>query len=88
MKDLGTLGGTSSSARDINDLGQVVGESQIAGDTEMHAFLFTNGEMKDLGTLGGTMSTACGINNKGEVVGYSTFRTDEPITRSSAVTAS
>lgn len=88
MKDLGTLGGTSSLARDINDLGHVVGESQIAGDMEMHAFLFTNGEMKDLGTLGGTMSTACGINNRGGSSATPLLRTDEPITRSSSVTAS
>ena len=75
MIDLGTLpGGTSSYARDINDLGQVVGYSNS------HAFLWEDlnanglsdpGEMIDLGTLGGDFSQAYGINNLGQIVGVS-----------------
>ncbi len=52
MVDLGTLGGTDSSAEAINDPGQVVGESMTAA-RESHPFSWTRGGgMIDLGTLG------------------------------------
>ena len=73
-QDLGTLGGATSVAYGINELGQVVGYSTTAtGDR--HAFLWTAGVgMQDLGTLGGgTSSTARGINDRGQVVGESVF---------------
>jgi probable HAF family extracellular repeat protein len=38
--DLGTLGGTESSAVDINSRGQVVGSSELPGDLEEHATLW------------------------------------------------
>jgi probable HAF family extracellular repeat protein len=41
ITDLGTLGGTFSLAFGINDRGQVVGYSSIAGDAELHAALWT-----------------------------------------------
>jgi probable HAF family extracellular repeat protein len=70
-QDLGTLGGTDSSAYGINDNGWVVGSSNI--DTEMpRAFLWTPSDgMKDLGTLipGYGYSWASSINNVGKVVG-------------------
>ncbi|MFN0130546.1 MAG: HYR domain-containing protein [Verrucomicrobiales bacterium] len=72
MQDLGTLGGTHSFAFAINNAGQVVGQSYIAGDTETHAFIWSAaGGMQDLGTLGGGSSAAQGINNIGQVVGLS-----------------
>lgn len=68
MTDLGTLGGTISAARGINNSGQVVGDSYTAMGT-YHAFLYSNGAMADLGTLGGGYSQAASINNAGQVVG-------------------
>jgi probable HAF family extracellular repeat protein len=76
MKDLGTLGGTNSSALDINDSGQVVGSSyNSSGQT--HAFLYQNGAMTDLGTLGGTNSSAYAINDSGQVVGQASTSSGE-----------
>ena len=47
---LGTLGGTSSLASDINEESQIVGSADIPGDLE-HAFLWEDGVMTDLGEL-------------------------------------
>lgn len=69
LEDLGTLGGATSIARGINDLGWVVGES-LTAEGETHAFVWTPTDgMVDLGTLGGTFSTAADINNQGYIVG-------------------
>jgi len=56
-------------AREVNDFGQVVGESYMRGFKFRHAFLWEHGKMRDLGTLGGDESIAFGINARGEVVG-------------------
>ena len=73
-QDLGTLGGLASTAKAINDGGQIVGSSFLADHTTAHAFVWQNGAMKDLGALGkGTFSVASAINGAGEIVGVSTF---------------
>ena len=71
ITDLGTLGGQSSVATAINDVGVVVGDSEVAGTTPVHAFVSVNGVMTDLGTLGGANSHATAINHAGVIVGYS-----------------
>lgn len=67
--DLGTLGGTVGTTWWINNRGQVVGESDVAGDSASHAFLWARGVLTDLGTLGGDNSVAYSINDNGEAVG-------------------
>ena len=69
VKDLGTLGGTSSSAYGINASGQVVGNSNPAGSGAKRAFLYSNNVMTDLGTLGGGSSYATAINDAGQIAG-------------------
>src|SRR5215471_2932324 len=78
IKDLGTLGGTSSSAGQINNRGQVAGFAFNAfpdpftpTGTQIRAFLWENGQMNDLGTLGGPDSFGGSINERGQVAGWS-----------------
>jgi probable HAF family extracellular repeat protein len=79
--DLGTLGGTVSTAYWINDAGDVVGGATTSGDSTGHAALCRKGSITDLGTLDGDcFSQAEVINSKGQIVGLS-FSCDTGIAR-------
>ena len=76
--NLGNLGGETGQAGgniayDINNQGQVVGNSDLPGDTTFDAFLWTRKTgMQDLGTLSGDVaSVSISINDAGSVVGAS-----------------
>ena len=83
--DLGNLGGTTGQAGgnialDINYQGQVVGNSDLPGDTTFHAFLWTKEKgMQDLGTLSGDVaSLSISINDAGSVIGASIDASGNP----------
>ena len=76
--DLGNLGGKTGQAGgniayDINNQGQVVGNSDLKGDKTFHAFLWTKATgMQDLGTLSGDVASfSISINDAGSAVGGS-----------------
>lgn len=69
---IGTLGGSASIARDINNLGQIVGQANLPGDANAHAFLWQDGSLTDLGSLGEDYdSQAWALNDLGQIVGWS-----------------
>src|SRR3954470_23345455 len=65
IRDLGTLGGSTSQGSGINDAGQVTGWSSTS--TGDHAFVYSDDRMIDLGTLGACCSYGYGINNARQV---------------------
>jgi probable HAF family extracellular repeat protein len=72
VTDLGTLGGASSGATDLNEAGAVVGWSRTAAG-QVHATVWRGGRIIDIGTLGGPQSSATSISNNFAVVGISTM---------------
>lgn len=78
MINLGTLGGICgfpAFSSGLNNQGQVVGQSDLAGDFTAHPFLWdpkSHPHLRDLGTLGGTFGSATGVNDAGEIVGTAT----------------
>ena len=70
MVDLGGFGGTCTMALGLNNGGQVIGQSNVAGDGYARAFLWQNGSLRDLGgSLGGNGTSAIVINERGDVAG-------------------
>jgi probable HAF family extracellular repeat protein len=72
MTDLGTFGGTCTligNEFSLNNRGQVVGQSNLAGDQTYHPFLWDKGALTDLGTLGGPCGSSTAINEEDAVVG-------------------
>jgi probable HAF family extracellular repeat protein len=82
--------GNLSTARSLNQQGQVVGWSTVGSEPERkfgplatHAFLWQrhgkSGKMRDLGTLPGWINSyACGINRRGEIIGSVSDATGGP----------
>jgi probable HAF family extracellular repeat protein len=67
IKDLGTLGGDTSFAFQLNNAGWVAGSANLTAGGPQHAFLwYGGGPLHDLGTLGGPNSGADGPNLFGE----------------------
>jgi probable HAF family extracellular repeat protein len=74
MNDLGTLGGTFGVANALNNRGQVVGFSDVAGNLANHAFIWERNVLTDIGTLGGDNSTANWTSDAGQVAGIPDLR--------------
>jgi probable HAF family extracellular repeat protein len=76
MRDLGTLGGTFSFTNWLNNAGEVVGASSLAGDQSFHPYLWDGAHLRDLGTLGGDFGAASKVNDAGHVAGWTTVPGD------------
>lgn len=68
MHDLGTLGGSGSTAYAINDNGLIVGESATVANDYRHAFMY-DGSMHDLSSGFAGYSTAYSVNSTGTIMG-------------------
>jgi probable HAF family extracellular repeat protein len=79
MKDLGNFGGTCTFAFDLNNRGEVVGGSRLAGDKVQHPFLYDGRKLVDLGTFGGDLGTAIALNEAGEATGWATYPANQVI---------
>ena len=69
VTDLGTLGGTSSAARSINNRGDVVGWASTTTGAHRACIWQSSGGLQGLDTFGGDWSEAWYVNNSGQVVG-------------------
>lgn len=70
---LGTLGGSFSIARDLNNHGEVVGGSLTEGDENFHGFIYRNNRLRDLNDFLDAeteweLLQALSINNYGEII--------------------
>lgn len=76
IRDLGTLGGATSVAHDISELGNSLGGRAQTASGAFHAFIDGFGGKRDLGTLGGAESTAWAVHY-GSVTGQAHTSTGE-----------
>jgi probable HAF family extracellular repeat protein len=78
MIDVGTLGGVCGYATGLNNQGQVIGDSNLAGDVFYHGFRWDKKKHKlqDLATLGGSYSGTSGISEAGDAVGWANLAGD------------
>jgi probable HAF family extracellular repeat protein len=67
LSDIGTLGGNTSNASRMNDLGQIVGWSDSSGPGGAPGFIYSGGTMAPVGGFGITAVSA--INNAGTMTG-------------------
>ncbi len=68
--DLGTLGGQTSYANDVNAMGWIVGYAESADQVD-HAVLWVDGRITELGNLGGSNAFAHAVNDAGQIAGWS-----------------
>ena len=85
VQELGTLGGTFSSANAMNSSGLIAGYS-LNGSNRGRAMSYdpATSTMTDLGTLGGDYSEANGVNDAGFIVGGSRITSRSTRTLSSS----
>ena len=70
MVNLGSLGGTCTNASAMNNSGQVVGYSFLAGDAVFHPFRWERGRLSHLRTPGGRFGAATTLNDEGDIAGW------------------
>ena len=76
--NIGSLGGSYTVPKGMNDSGEIVGYSATTTAYEQgRPFVYSGGTMTDLGTFGGEFGLAFGINDSGFVVGSADFPGDE-----------
>jgi probable HAF family extracellular repeat protein len=85
MTDIGTLGGSCAFTYSLNNRGQIVGQSAVAGDAASHPYLWDprlgiiDLFQRDRGTIGGSYGYAQWINDAGAVVGSVTNQGDQAL---------
>lgn len=75
LTDLGTLGGATSGAWDINDAGQIVGGADNPNGND-RAFLWQDGVMTDITPFETNQANGRSINQSGQVIGIYRFGPD------------
>jgi probable HAF family extracellular repeat protein len=81
VRQLGSLGGSTSAGNSVNDRGWVTGASNLPGDETTHATLWRDEGIVDLGTLGGPNSAVLWPvkNNAGTIVGVAETAEIDPL---------
>ena len=79
MTDIGGLGGNFTQPVALNQQGEIVGQSLLAGDQVWRSFIWRDGSLKDLGSLGGDNVYVYTINDEGVATGYSDIPPGTPV---------